>query len=147
MKARTRKPSVAKVRMNGKNYTLIIRTSNGKPVSDQATKDIERVVNMWPQLNARIGDLQRDLDVSESSLKEVTEIHDELVGRGERLMAALQESEGIRNGLKADLDLSQSRFEKVSDALLKLNAKLLGYKTYSFVSGGVIVALIWKLFF
>jgi len=147
MKARTRKPSVAKVRMNGKNYTLIIRTSNGKPVSDQATKDIERVVNMWPQLNARIGDLQRDLDVSESSLKEVVEIQEELAGFNERLKADLQESEELRLSLRDKLSDRNDVIDKQSDLIGQLIRNLLGYKIYSFLSGGVIVALIWKLFF
>jgi predicted nucleic acid-binding Zn-ribbon protein len=147
MKARTRKPSVAKVRLNGKNYTLIIRTSNGKPVSDQATREIEQVVNMWPQLNTRMGDLQREIDLNEASLKEVVEIQEELAGFNERLKADLQESEELRLSLRDKLSNRIDFIDKQCDLVEQLNGNLFGYKIYSYISGCIIAALLWKLLF
>lgn len=134
MKPKTRKPSVARVRMNGRSYVLLVRTPNGRHAQESVVRDIESIVKMWPSVTEKISSLEAEIDHNEKVLREVNEVHEDVMGFNERLKVELAK---VTEDRQHRLDTIQ----EYSDHTILLERKLWQLRVANFLFASAAIVL------
>jgi hypothetical protein len=141
MKPKTRKPSVARVRMNGRSYVLLVRTPNGRHAQEAVVRDIESIVKMWPSVTEKISSLEAEIDHNEKVLREVNEVHEDVMGFNERLKVELTKA-------TEDCRYKTETIQNYSDHAVYLERKLWQLRVANlllvFISFGLFVTLFFS---